>query len=178
MEDSSIRAITIGVGLFVVLFTISAIVGYVTVARGMATVVDQGLRLDELNYNNILDYADDVTINVKGIDVKNFIRKYMSDENIKKISIIENGTEKVLDKDLIFDTETNNVNPAYLFKINSNADVKMTKKTDSDGKIIITIEGTKIFIATEEDSEEDDSEPEYTPGGSDIDASDPDFWGP
>ncbi|MBR5227976.1 MAG: hypothetical protein IKV94_04990 [Clostridia bacterium] len=149
MEDSSIRAITIGVGLFVILLTISAIVGYVTVARGMATVVDQGLRLDEVSYENILDYKEDVTIAAKGIEVKNFIRKYVGDENIKKISIIENGVESVVDKNLVFDTETNIVNPPYLFKINSNADVKMTKKTESDGKISITIEGTKIFIATE-----------------------------
>ena len=90
MEDNATRAIIIGVGLFVILLTISGIILYVNAARNMANVVDKSLNTwDNITYNNIMDYKEDITIKCTGMDFINFIRKNVMREDIFVTTIAE-----------------------------------------------------------------------------------------
>lgn len=136
MEENATRAIMIGVGLFIVLLTITGVLLYVNAARSMATVVDKGLNSwDDISYNNIMDYNGDVTIECTGIDLINFIRKYVGRDDIY-LSIVTDSEEVKNEKITAWKSNnSNNASEEKLSGINADSKIimKKTVKTDFSG---------------------------------------------
>lgn len=133
------RAVMIGVGIFIILITLTAVITYVNVAKDMATAVDKGLNeWDEININNVMDFEGNVTINVSGIDLINFIRKNVSREDIR---LRLGQFTEVYDDISIFRNSIGNASEEKLLDINPNAKIQMQKIVESDGTILITVIG-------------------------------------
>lgn len=90
MEDFSIRAIVIGVSLFVTMLTLSAIIIYYNTARSVADVVTN--REDIAFSFEQLEEQDDFEGNLSGVEVRSLIRKYAGN-NVVKINIIKIAKE-------------------------------------------------------------------------------------
>lgn len=86
MEDFSIRAIVIGVSVFVTMLTLSVILIYYNTARNVAnTAMD---RTDiASSYEQIVN-ADKFDGNLSGTEVRSLIRKYAGNQNVR-INIVE-----------------------------------------------------------------------------------------
>ena len=91
MEDLSIRAIVIGVSLFVTVLTLSTIVLYFNTARGIADTVSDRTDIAE-SYDDIMN-TDKVETIITGVEVRSLINKYIwnSDVEINIVSI--SGTD-------------------------------------------------------------------------------------
>jgi len=133
------RAVMIGVGVFIILITLTVIVSYVNVAKDMATAVDKGInRWENIDYTNIMDYNGNVTIDITGINLINFIRKYVNYENIR----LKLGQFSASFEDIVtWKNAIGNASEEKLMNINPNAKLKMSKNILADGTIIITVLG-------------------------------------
>lgn len=146
MEDNATRAIMIGVGIFIIVMVISGVILYINAARNMATVVDSGLNSwDDITYNNIMDYGDDIAIKCKGIDFINFLRKYYMRDDI--YFTISETTDIGQNLSIAWwkNENTDGISEAKIAKINTTADIVMKKNIveNSNGEVnyYITIDG-------------------------------------
>lgn len=132
MDDNASRAIMIGVGVFVIMLVLTGILLYINTARNMATVVDKSLNSwDDITYSNIMDYDGDITIKCTGIDFVNFLRKNIMREDIKFTLNEVSGYEN-LPISWWKNESTGNVSEVKLAKVDTSAQITMTKKTTED----------------------------------------------
>ena len=145
MEDFSIRAIVIGVSLFVTMLTLTAILLYFNTARQAADVVskrdDIATSYDRIMNNEVFEDT------LSGVDVRSLINKYAESEDVQ-INIV-----KIADKNVSYE----NINNNWLVTI-ENDDGEPTKiinakhmdlidpvwtnyaeKVENEGKIIINL---------------------------------------
>lgn len=149
MEDNALRALMIGVGIFIVIVIISVIIGYVNVAKDMATVVDSGINpWDEIDINNIMDLGSNVSINVRGIDLINFIRNNINNSKVRiKLGQFTDSYEDIVS----WKNDIGNASEERLMNINPNAKLQMTKNVLSNGTIQITVLGDIWIIKQAEE---------------------------
>lgn len=125
MTEDSIRAISIAAGLFIIILTISAIFIYVDTAKQFANATSNNIsKWKYIDYTNIMEYEEDVTIDAKGIDVINFIRKYAMRDDIR----IKMGDRENFEYISAWKNDIGNASEEKLQKIASVADVKISKK--------------------------------------------------
>ncbi len=86
MEDFSIRAIVIGVSVFVTMLTLSVILIYYNTARNTANTA-MGRTDIASSYEQIVN-ADKFDGNLSGTEVRSLIRKYAGNQNVR-INIVE-----------------------------------------------------------------------------------------
>ncbi len=142
MEDFSIRAIVIGVSLFVTMLTLTAILMYFNTARSIADEVNK--RTDIASSYDYIMNADVVDDELTGVEVRSLIHKYASSDRVTiNITIVNNGVKK----------EYRDINNSWLKKINDNAylisEVELDKintaskynvnKVENQGRTILNI---------------------------------------
>lgn len=93
MEDISVRAITIGVSVFLVIITLSVTFLYLSTARSVATEINQNRQNIAISYDKILEF-DVAKDTITGNDFINFIRDNMNNKNIR-INIVKINEENV-----------------------------------------------------------------------------------
>lgn len=88
MEDMSVKAIIMGVTIFVTMAVISALMIYFNTARGVVDAVNKKVSASEA-YDNIMN-EDVFTDTLTGVEIRSLINKYMMNDtvtiNIVKIS--------------------------------------------------------------------------------------------
>ncbi len=119
MEDFSIRAIVIGVSLFVTMLTLTAILMYFNTARSVADEVNK--RTDIANsYDYIMNegaFEDELS----GVEVRSLIHKYAGNSSVNiNVSITTDGKK----------VDYKNVNNTWLKTINENAKLINEKNMD------------------------------------------------
>ncbi len=91
MEDFSVRAIVIGVSLFVTMMTLSAIIIYFNTAKGIADEVNKRTDIAS-SFDNIVN-SEDFSDELSGVEVRSLINKYAGVANVKINIILVNGTK-------------------------------------------------------------------------------------
>ena len=113
MEDFSIKAIVIGVSLFVTMLTLSAILIYFNTARSIADEVNK--RTDIANSYDYIMNSDEFSDELSGVEVRSLINKYIASDRVI-INVIIDGIEYY------------NVNNDWLKKLNDNASIISEEK--------------------------------------------------
>lgn len=118
MEDFSIRAIVIGVSLFVTMLTLSAIIIYYNTARSVADVVTN--RADIAFNLEQIEKQDNFEGTLSGVEVRSLIRKYAGNSDVKinivKISGIDTNKyndvgNSWFDENIIMEDKLNMIEP-------------------------------------------------------------------
>ena len=117
MEDFSIRAIIIGVSLFVTMLTLSAILIYFNTARDIADEVSKRTDIAE-TYDYIMN-SDDFSDELSGVEVRSLINKYAGSDKVT-INIISISGKPTGDYE--------NINNTWLKKINDKASLISEEK--------------------------------------------------
>ena len=148
MEDFSIRAIVIGVSLFVTMLTLTAILMYFNTARGIADEVNKRTDIAS-SYDYIMNpdtYEDELT----GVEVRSLINKYVAKKDIeinvefidgtkinnvnnRSVSSAEDSGWLIVENDMakiISEEKLDLINPVHNFTVN---------KVDKSNKIILEI---------------------------------------
>lgn len=119
MEDFSVRAIVIGVSLFVTMLTLSAILMYFNTARSIADEVNK--RTDIANSYDYIMNEGASEDELSGVEVRSLIHKYAGNTSVNiNVSITIDGKKEVY----------NNVNNTWLKTINENAKLVNEEKMD------------------------------------------------
>ncbi|MBQ8044295.1 MAG: hypothetical protein IJ272_09175 [Clostridia bacterium] len=119
MEDFSIRAIVIGVSLFVTMMTLSAILIYFNTARSIADEVNK--RTDIASSYDYIMNSDDFSDELTGVEVRSLINKYAGNKDVR-INIVSISGQEVEGYD--------NVNNKWLKSLNDNASLISEEKLD------------------------------------------------
>ena len=110
MEDLPVKAIVIGVSIFVTMLVLSTIILYYNTARGFADTVSNRVDIaDTFDYiMNSEDFSDELT----GVEVRSLINKYARNDKVE-INILSIGG--------IVTEEHNNINNSWLINVNENS---------------------------------------------------------
>ena len=142
MEDFSIRAIVIGVSLFVTMLTLSAIIIYFNTARGIADEVNK--RTDIASSYDYIMNSDDFTDTLTGVEVCSLINRYAGNKDVI-INIVKIGNDEVEDymninntwlktlnerSKIIREDKLNLINPVWDCRVD---------KVENQGKITLNI---------------------------------------
>lgn len=142
MEDFSVRAIVIGVSVFVTMLTLSAILIYFNTAKGIADKVSKRADIAS-NYDNIMN-AEVFEDEISGVEVRSLINKYAGNKDVQ-INIVDisgiatnkyvniNNSWNISLNDnasLISDEKMNLINPVWNNRVN---------KVENGNKIILEI---------------------------------------
>jgi len=92
MEDLPVKAIVIGVSVFVTMAVISALMIYFNTARGVADVVNKRINIAE-TYDSIMN-ADVFTDTLTGVEIRSLINKYAGSDLVR-INIVSISGEEV-----------------------------------------------------------------------------------
>jgi len=92
MEDLPVKAIVIGVSVFVTMAVLSALMIYFNTARSVADVVNKRADIAD-NYESIMNEEISQDI-LTGVEVRSLIIKYAGSDNVK-INIVSISGEKV-----------------------------------------------------------------------------------
>lgn len=122
MEDFSIRAIVIGVSLFVTMLTLTAILLYFNTAREAVEVVNKREDIAS-SYDRIMN-SETYEDNLSGVDVRTLINKYAESDSVE-INIIKIGNKEV--------SKYQNINNNWLITINNEGD--LPRKIISEEKL-------------------------------------------
>ena len=114
MEDFSIKAIVIGVSLFVTMLTLSAILIYFNTARGIGDEVNK--RTDIAEAFDIIVNSDNFEDELTGVEIRSLIKKYIRNKSVVINIINEDG-----------DVENSNINTNWAKKIDNTWDSDATK---------------------------------------------------
>ena len=146
MEDFSIRAIVIGVSLFVTMLTLTAILMYFNTARGAADVVSKREDIAS-SYERIMNtevFDDDLS----GVEVISLINRYAGSDSVE-INIVKISGKEV--------TEYKNINNKWLVTLKNDEGISRrviskekldiidhvwtnhVEKVENKGKIILNI---------------------------------------
>lgn len=100
MEDLPIKAIIIGVSVFVTMAVLSAILLYFNTARGIADQVNERTDIAS-SYDSIMN-EDNFETTLTGVEVRSLITKYVGNSNviINIVSISEQNPEIYKEKDV------------------------------------------------------------------------------
>ena len=112
MEDFSIRAIVIGVSVFVTMLTLTAILLYFNTARQAVDVVNK--REDVASSFERIMNTETYEVDLSGVETRALINKYAEDETVE-INIIKIGDKEV--------SGYNNINNSWLITINDSTDI-------------------------------------------------------
>lgn len=122
MEDFSMRAIVIGVSLFVVIMTLTAIIMYFDAAKGVADQVSARTDIAS-SFDNIVN-SDNFEATLTGVQIRSLINKYASVENVEiNITAINN---QAVNYDNINNRYTND--GGWLIKVNENVSIISEEK--------------------------------------------------
>lgn len=116
MEDFSIKAIVIGVSLFITMMTLSVIIIYFNTARGIADAVNE--RTDIASSFDRIVNSDDLEATLTGVEVRSLINKYAGVSNVK-INIVSIGETTTNVYNNINNKYTDN--GGWLVSVNENA---------------------------------------------------------
>lgn len=86
MEDLPIKAIVIGVSVFVTMAVLSALILYFNTARGVSDIVQKRADI-AITYDSIVN-EDKFEDNLTGVQVRSLITKYVGNSNVR-INIVE-----------------------------------------------------------------------------------------
>lgn len=139
MEDNSIRAILIGVAVFIAAITISVIVFYFSTAKKVADNVSS--RIDIAEEFDAIVNSDIDEDNLTGVDIRSLIKKYAgSDEVIINILTIKGEIRHIDNVNNIWkiDENTNIISEEKLDIINPVWKCSVDK-VEEDDKIIIEV---------------------------------------
>lgn len=132
MEDLSIKAIFIGVSVFVTMTVFSAIILYFNTAKGAADIVSQRTDI-AASYDSIMN-EDNFEDYLTGIEVRSLINKYIGNSNVRidiiKISGLNPEAYKVKGVDEI-KIDYNNINNNHTWVITQN-NAKIIKESKLD----------------------------------------------
>jgi len=119
MEDFSIRAIVIGVSLFVTMLTLTAILMYFNTARGIADEVNK--RTDIASSYDYIMNSNALEDELTGVEVRSLISKYASSDSVTiNINLVVDDNK----------TEYKNVNNTWIREINENSHLISEKELD------------------------------------------------
>lgn len=113
MEDYAIKAIFIGVSVFVTILTLSAVILYFNTARSVADVVNERTDIAML-FDEIMN-SDNFETTLTGVQVRSLINKYAGNEKVHINIINIKGTA----------VNFENVNNAWLNEINVVSEQKL-----------------------------------------------------
>jgi len=139
MEDNSIRAILIGVAVFIAAITISVIVFYFSTAKKVADNVSS--RVDIAESFDITTNSNIDEDNLTGVDIRSLIKKYAgSDEVTINILTIKGEIHKIDNVNNLWkiDENTNIISEEKLDIIDPTMKCSVDKE-EKDGKIIIKV---------------------------------------
>ena len=123
MEDLPVKAIVIGVSVFVTMAVLSAIMIYFNTARSVADAVNKRADIAD-NYESIMD--EDISQDIlTGVEVRSLIIKYAGSDNVK-INIVAISGEEVA---------YNYVNKAWYYTINYSGSNKASEQIISEAKL-------------------------------------------
>ena len=125
MEDFSIRAIIIGVSLFVTMLVLSAVIIYFNTARGIADKVSNRADIAAL-YDDIMN-TDNFELDLTGVEVRSLINKYAGDEDVE-INIIK--ISGIATPQYVNVNNTYTGEDGWLTRINDNAHLISEEKLD------------------------------------------------
>lgn len=132
MEDNAIRAISIGVMVFVFLITVTAILLYYNTAIEQAEALNTGIDYGE-NFNDEIVYTTSGNEpKLTGIEYRSLIRKYVSEK--KKIKFKTGNIPYTIDLTSSYLDDIGNLKQQYLEKININKIYEL--KIEKDGEYI------------------------------------------
>ena len=81
MEDLPVKAIVIGVSLFVTMLVLSTIIIYFNTARGIADTVSN--RADIADTFDYIMNSDDFSDELTGVEIRSLINKYAANESVE-----------------------------------------------------------------------------------------------
>ena len=138
MEDFSIRAIVIGVSLFITMLTLSAILIYFNTARSIADEVNK--RTDIANSYDYIMNSDEFSDELSGVEVRSLINKYAGSKDVTiNLAVVGNNYNNVNNEwlqilndnaSIISEEKLNIVNPVQNYNVD---------KEEKQGKITLTI---------------------------------------
>ena len=94
MEDLPIKAIVIGVSVFVTMAVLSAILIYFNTAKGVSDIVSKRIDIADL-YDSIMN-EDKFETTLTGVEIRSLITKYVGNSNVR-INIKEIGGQAPAD---------------------------------------------------------------------------------
>lgn len=126
MGEVPVRAIAIGVSVFLVIITLTVIIMYVSTARQVAVDLNDTRYNIAVNYNKILSTSinDDI---ISGTDFMNFIKENIGNKTII-LNIPELGEENVLNNSMWLDS-IGNIKSSKLELIKNTSTVTLIKNT-------------------------------------------------
>lgn len=110
MEDLPVKAIVIGVSLFVTMMVLSTIIIYFNTARGIADTVSNRADIAD-NFDYIMN-SDDFSDVLTGVEVRSLINKYAANKSVE-INILSIGG--------LTTEEYKNVNNSWLVSVKWNS---------------------------------------------------------
>lgn len=155
MENQAIRAIFIGVSLFVIMITLSLVLTYLNTAKSLADSVSDRVDIAETtkDYSYYVDIIESEReeeyneyIKLNGVEIRSLLRKFAGDEKMHiKIKVKEKTYSDVNTTLPWYDTTTGLLNEAMLSHFNpvSNYDVEILLNQNDekgDNHIYITVE--------------------------------------
>lgn len=155
MENQAIRAIFIGVSLFVIMITLSLVLTYLNTAKSLANSVSDRVDIAETarDYSYYVDIIESEReeeyneyIKLNGVEIRSLLREFAGDEDMYIVIYIKGKTyTNVNNTAPWYDRTTGLLNEAMLSHFNpvSNYDVEiLLNKNDEkgDNRIYITVE--------------------------------------
>ena len=123
MEDYSVRAIVIGVSLFITMMTVTATVLYFNTARELADQVNKRTDI-ATSFDSIMN-SENFEQNLTGVQVRSLINKYVGNDSVKiniiEISGVETNSYKNINNEYI-------ENDGWLVKINDKSSIISEEK--------------------------------------------------
>ena len=116
MEEAPVRAIVIGVSLFITMITFSAILIYYNTALQVSNTVNK--RTDIASEFDYIVNSDNFETTLSGVEVRSLIRKYAKSERVT-INIVKIGKDATnnnwVDKDtgILKETKLDLINPSW-----------------------------------------------------------------
>lgn len=135
MEDISIRAIVIGVSLFVTMITLTAIISFYNVSVLTAQGLHKRANIAE-EYDYIMK-SDVVTDDITGIELRNLINKYAKNDKVN-IDLTMSESKRYNNINNTWINKIENISEAKLNMINS-SDKYSVSKTTSSGTTRLTV---------------------------------------
>lgn len=120
MEDASIKAIVIGVSLFITIITLTAVIMYFNTAKDVADQVNNRTDI-AASFDNIVN-SDNFEELLSGVEVRSLINKYVRVENVE----INITTVDGVDYNNINNTYTND--GGWLIKLNERVSIISEEK--------------------------------------------------
>ena len=135
MEDAPIKAIIIGVSIFITMTVLSTIVLYFNTAKGVADIVNKRIDIAD-SYDRIMN-EDIFEGNLTGVEVRSLITKYIGNPNViinvagdNNVNNNSNWIITLENAKIVRESKMDKINPVTNYKVN---------KMENEDKITLNI---------------------------------------